>query len=698
MDRLTFSYPVWFLLFCFLLGLGYAMLLYYRDNSFKDQAPWLRWLMSGLRFLGASFLAFFLLSPLLRYKEIETRKPIVVLAQDASESVAHALGKDQKGYQEKLTRLQRELGANYDVKSFSFGSSVREGLDEKYQDKISNLADLFSNTYDLFGGDNLGAIVLASDGIYNEGNNPLYLNQKSAVPVFTVALGDTTPKKDLVLKRAFYNKIVYLGDQFSVLADVAAMNCSGNTTSLSVYKVEGGKTQMISAQPLNIDRKDYFATKEIILNADKAGVQHYRIVVNKVLGEASTSNNSQDIFVDVLDARQKILLLAHSPHPDISAIRQSIAANKNYQVEVADMRDFKGSVAGYDYVVLHQLPGKGVDVSGILSTLDRERIPRLFITGSQSDYGQFNRAQNLVSVQTDGKNTNDVQGRFAGGFSLFLIDDNLKTEFANYPPIQAPFGDFKIGGSAQVMMYQRVRKIDTQYPLFVFGEQNDARVGVLLAEGIWRWRLFNFLNVDNHELFDNWVSKVTQYLGVKEDKRKFRVSVSKNIFRENEQVLFDAELYNRSYELINEPDVRLTITSEKGKEYTYTFNKSGKAYSLNAGTLPVGNYKFLGKVSNGGEQLTYNGQFSVQPIQLEQYETTADHRLLRLLSEQYGGKMVSQEEMDKIPALIKAIGTVKPVIYENATTRSLINIKWLFGLLLLLIVTEWFLRRYLGSY
>ncbi|WP_353484994.1 hypothetical protein, partial [Haliscomenobacter sp.] len=64
MDRLTFSYPVWFLLFCFLLGLGYAMLLYYRDNSFKDQAPWLRWLMSGLRFLGASFLAFFLLSPL----------------------------------------------------------------------------------------------------------------------------------------------------------------------------------------------------------------------------------------------------------------------------------------------------------------------------------------------------------------------------------------------------------------------------------------------------------------------------------------------------------------------------------------------------------------------------------------------------------------------------------------------------------
>ena len=698
MDRLTFSYPVWFVLFCFLLGLGYALLLYYRDTSFKDQAPWTRWLMSGLRFLAASFLAFFLLSPLLRSKQTETRKPIVVLAQDVSESVANALGENQEAYREKLDQLQRELGKDYDVKSFSFGSSVREGLEVKYEDKISNLANLFSNTYDLYGGDNLGAIVLASDGIYNEGNNPLYLSEKSAVPVFSVALGDTTPKKDLVLKRVFHNKIVYLGDQFSVLADISAINCAGNTTSLSVYKVDGGKSQLLSSQPLNIDRKDFFATKEIILNADKAGVQRYRIVVNKVLGEASNANNSQDIFVDVLDARQKILLLSQSPHPDISAIRQSISANKNYQVEVANIREFKGNVTAYDYVVLHQLPGKGVDVAAILATLDRERIPRLFITGSQSDYAQFNRVQNLVTVQTDGKNTNDVQGRFAGGFALFLLDDNLKTEFTNYPPIQAPFGEFRVGGSAQVMMYQRVRKIDTQYPLFVFGEQNGARTGVLLAEGIWRWRLFNYLNVDNHELFDDWMSKVTQYLGVKEDKRKFRVSVSKNIYRENEQVFFDAELYNKSYELINEPDVRLIITSEKGKEYTYTFNKSGKAYSLNAGTLPVGNYKFLGKVSNGGEQLTYNGQFSVQPIQLEQYETTADHRLLRLLSEQYGGKMVSEAEMGSLPDMIKAIGTVKPVIYENATTRSLINIKWLFALLLVLIATEWFLRRYLGSY
>jgi hypothetical protein len=699
MDRLTFAYPTWFLIFCFLLGLGYALLLYYRDTTFEQQPSWLRWLMGVLRFLVVGFLATFLLSPLLRYKETTTRKPIVVVAQDVSESVKNTLpGAKRKAYQEKLVELTKALGLDYEVKTFSFGATVREGLDTVYQDKISNLAAMLSTATDLYSGDNLGAIVMASDGIYNEGNNPLYLAEKNAIPIYTVALGDTTPKKDLILKRAFYNKIVYLGDQFSVQLDIGAINCAGSASNVSVYKVASGGNQQIQQSALSIDRADFFATRELVLNADQPGVQHYRIVLNKVPGEASTANNVQDVFIDVLDARQKILLLANAPHPDLGAIRQSIEANKNYQVDVAYIRDNKANVADYDFVVLHQLPGKGVDLTGILGVLNKNQIPRLFIAGSQSDLVSLNRIQNLVNIQSDGRNTNDVQANLAGNFSLFLIDEQLRKELGSFPPIQAPFGEFKVGGSAQVLMYQRIRKIDTQYPLLVFGETNGARTGLLLAEGIWRWRLFNFLQDENHELFDQLVSKVVQYLGVKEDKRKFRVNVNKNIFRENEQVFFEAELYNKSYELINEPDVQIVISGDRGKDYTYTFDKAGKAYSLNAGTLPVGNYRFKAKTSVNGEALTFNGQFSIEPIQLEQYETTADHRLLRLLSDRFGGKMVRPDQMDELPQLIKALGTVKPVIYTNTTTRSLINIKWLFALLLLLLTGEWFMRRYFGAY
>lgn len=194
------------------------------------------------------------------------------------------------------------------------------------------------------------------------------------------------------------------------------------------------------------------------------------------------------------------------------------------------------------------------------------------------------------------------------------------------------------------------------------------------------------------------ISKVVQYLSLKEDKRRFRVSLSKNIFDENENIYFDAELYNKSFELVNEPDASLTIKDAEGKEYSYTFNKTDNAYRLDAGILPVGNYSFQASVFYSGERLTYDGQFSVKPVQLERYETTANHNLLRLLSERYGGELIYPDNISSIISKLQARETVKPVIYETAKTRPVIDLKWLFFVLLLLFTLEWGLRRYYGAY
>ena len=35
-------------------------------------------------------------------------------------------------------------------------------------------------------------------------------------------------------------------------------------------------------------------------------------------------NNVKDVFVDIIDGRQKILLLANAPHPDLGAIKNAI--------------------------------------------------------------------------------------------------------------------------------------------------------------------------------------------------------------------------------------------------------------------------------------------------------------------------------------------------------------------------------------
>jgi len=699
MNNLTFQYPTWYLLLCLLLALGYALGLYYHDRTFREQSAQLNWLLGGLRFLTVFLLSTLLLSPLLKSTQFDTQKPIVVLAQDVSESVAAGIGtEDSLAYRQNLQDLADELRSEYELVEYSFGRDVREGIGSTFDDKVTNMSNLLSSLYDMYSNQNLGAVVLASDGIYNEGSNPVYASTKLTAPIYTVALGDTTPQRDVIIKRVFHNRIAYLGDQFSVQVDISAQNCAGRTTNLSVYKVEGDGTRQLQRLPLNIDCNDFFQTQELILNADRSGVQRYRVVVGQVEGEVSTVNNVKDIFVDILDARQKILILADSPHPDITTLRQSITTNKNYQVTTAYLSDFQENLAEFDFVIFHQLPSRRFDIAPLMAQLDERNTSRMYIVGSKTNLSRLNQVQPLVTIIGDGRNTNEVQARVAPGFNLFNLEEPVVDNLPNFAPLIAPFGDFEAAGDAEVLLFQRIGRIDTRYPLWLLGDEDNHKVGVLAAEGLWKWRLFDYLQHDNHAIFDELIGKTVQYLSIKEDKRRFRVNLSKNIYDENEPVFFDAELYNESYELINEPDVSISVSHSDGREFGYTFNKSNKAYTLNAGTLPVGNYTFRASVVTNGQELTFDGQFSVQPIQLELYETMADHGMLRLLSEKYGGRMVYPDNLSQISELIREKGTVKPVIYETVRTRAVINLKWIFFLLLFLLTLEWFLRRYFGAY
>lgn len=698
MESLSFQYPSWYLLLCILLGLAYAVGLYFRDKTFSEQSPWLRKTLGLLRFLSATFLAILLLQPLLKSLLTDTKKPVVVLAQDQSESVGTSLKGDAlETYKSGWQSLKDQLSQKYEVKEYTFGSEVREGINFEMTDKISNLSKIITEASDLYGNQNLGALVMATDGIYNEGSNPLYAGAKLNAPVFSIALGDTIQKKDLVLKRVFHNKIAYLGDKFSVQMDIAARNCAGSSTTLTVAKVEGNEVRNLQQIPLPIDKNDFFITREIILDASQGGVQRYRLTLTSVQGEASPVNNSKDFFVDVLDARQKLLILANAPHPDISALKQTLERNKNYLVTVAYIKDLKVNVADFDFVVLHNLPSSTNDASAVLNVLNARKISRMFIVGTQTNLPRFNQVQPLLAIQGDQRNTNDVQGILNPNFSLFTVDETLRNNLPTFNPLTAPFGDFQIKGNAQVLLFQRIGRVDTKYPLLLFGEENDIKIAVLAAEGLFRWRLFDYLQHQNHDIFGELVGKNFQYVTVKADKRRFRVSVSKSIFNENEPVIFDAELYNESYELVNEPDVSLTITNSEGKDFNYTFNKTSKSYTLNAGVFPVGNYRFRSSVTYNGQNLTFDGQFSVQPIQLELYETTADHALLRRLSDEFGGQVFYQNQLAELGEALLA-KDIKPVIYSTTRTRSVINLKWIFFLLLGMLSVEWFLRRYFGAY
>ena len=456
MENLSFQYPAWYFLLCVALGLIYALGLYYKDRTFVEQYPNLHKILGVIRFLSITLLAFLLLKPLLKSLFTETKKPVVVLAQDHSESVGAAFGETElETYKAGWDDLKDQLEDKFELKEFAFGSEVREGVDFELTDKVSNISKVMSDIGDVYGNQNLGAVVLASDGIYNEGSNPLYTGSKLNVPIYSIALGDTTRKKDLLIKRVFHNKIAYLGDKFSVQVDIAARNAGGNTSLMTVSKVVGRETRKLQEVLVTIDKNDFFTTQEIILDANEGGVQRYRISLRPIDGEATTGNNVKEFFVDILDARQKLLLLANSPHPDISALKQVLERNKNYQVTVNYIKKMAVKVEDFDFVVLHNLPSNQSDLSAVMNVLNTKKIPRMFIVGTQTNLSRFNQVQPLLTIQGNAANPNPVQGILSNDFNLFTIEESLRNNIPTFNPLIAPFGDFQARGDAQILLYQR---------------------------------------------------------------------------------------------------------------------------------------------------------------------------------------------------------------------------------------------------
>lgn len=701
-SSLSFQYPVWFLLLCIALGAAYTALLYYRDTSFDEKtsgSKWWKYAMTGFRFVAVSVLAILLLSPFIRTRNTQKFKPVVAVINDNSESVQNSFGKDSTEYQKKLRALIDKLSDKYDVAQFNAGDELKRGIDFSYRDKSTDLSAAIDEVNDLYYNQNLGAVVIASDGIYNKGINPVYSAAKASYSIYTIALGDTTIQKDQKLSNAYYNKIAYLNDQFSLRVDVEENNLSGKNVKLSVYEVESGSdAKLLQSKDISYSSDNYFQSFDFVLPANKVGIAHYRISLSNTEGEATYRNNVRDVFVEVMDGRQKILLVANSPHPDIAAFKAAIESNKNYQLDVEYAETFSKKLNDYNLVILHQLPSANNKVSNILKDARDLKKSLLFVLGSQTSLPDFQKAQNGLIVRGNADKFNEVTANVAKDFSLFTLSDKTVQTIPKLPPFSCFFGDFNANPSSKKLLNQKINSIETDFPLWLFNETGDEKLGVICGEGLWRWRLYDYLINKNQDATNELINKTVQYLSVKADKRPFRVNLPKNIFQDNEAITFDAQLYNANYELINSADVEMKIKGEEGKEYDYKFNKTENAYNLNAGFLPVGNYSYNASVKFGNGTYTSNGKFSISPLQLEEMRTRADHQVLFQLASQHSGAMHYLNDLEKIADEIDSKNQLKPILYDTFMTESAINLKWIFFLLLILISAEWVIRKYLGGY
>ncbi len=689
------EYNSWYIIFCLILGFLYSFFLYRNDKKFNNLEKWKINIMRTLRFLSASFLFFLLLNPMIKTVNKIIEKPIIIFATDNSESII--INKDssfyKNEYQKNIENFLKSFSEDFDIKTYNFGEKLKKGLAFDFSEKQTNYTEFFNSLKNKFFNRNVGALVIASDGIYNKGSNPIYAASNINFPIYTIAMGDTSVKKDIILSKVKANEIAFIGNEFPLQIFVKAKELKNEITNLEIFH----KKKVVFSKEININSNDFLEKININLKAENKGLQNFHLKLSKNSQEISFKNNFKNLVIDVIDNQQKILILANSPHPDISAIKKAIELNPNYKIKVSLISDFKGQIENYNLLILHQIPTITNSATDLLKKISKIDIPIMFILNSHSNLKQINNLQFGLNINNKNQNFEEVQAHFNNKFNLFKVNEEIIKFFEKAPPFISPFGDYKINASTNVLCFQKIKNIKTEKPLIFFNNISDKKIGFITGEGIWRWRMFDFMENQNHNLFNELINKLIQFNSLKINKDNFNVK-AKKLFNENEAIIFDAQVYNESFESDNSQDVNIEIVNSDGKNFNFIFDKSQDFYHLNIGYFPVGTYTYNANVEIGKKIYKKTGKFTVLSVNIESKNTNANHKILYQLAENHKGKMFQKTELENLKAEIEKNKNLVAIAYSEKSLQDLIYLKWIFFIVLIIISTEWFLRKYLGTY
>ena len=692
--RFVSDISIWWLFPWLGISILIAHLLYSKENWIKELGS--KWILTfkSLRASGLFLLGVLFIGILFEAISIRVEKPVFITMVDNSSSMKNY--KDSSIVKSKIesfnSMLIERFGDKFELHTITVGSEVKSPGSIDFSENTSALSEGFESIHSNFYSRNIGGIAFISDGNFNKGSNPLYSAEKiDLTPIFTVGVGDTTPKKDQYIKNIASNEIAFLKNKFPVEVDLEGIKMGKSNVTVSI--LNNGKS--VASQSVNFSNGTYdYKHVSFLLEADKVGYQQYTVSISKAGGEYTYSNNTRNFYIEILDARSKVLLLAGAPHPDVAALKSVIEKDENLDVTSFLVKDWKRDLKKVDLVIYHE-PGIQYDES--LMTLIRDaKIPVLYCVGPNTTNSIIQKLK-IGLITPNGNQFDEVQGKINTGFQKFEVSTELQNSMNYYPPLKTKFGDVKLAAGNDVLLFQRIGSIQKNDPMIYFGENQNVKFGVIYGEGIWKWKMNEYIRTSESKNFTELIQKISQYLVVKQNTSALRVTFPKR-FTIDEEVEVKAEFYNESMELITKPIIELKLKDEKNKSDKYQFGAVSNFYKLSLGKLKPGKYEWTASCKYNGKSYSKSGVFIVENIQLENIESAADHNLLNQIAQQSNGQFY---ELKNINQLLNDIANRKDIAemsYSEASFNDFIDYKWLFFLIVLIFGTEWFLRRWFGGY
>ncbi len=665
------------LLFSFLVagGLSFFQYLYKVKNKSK-----LHLFLAFLRFTTIFGILVLLINPIISSRSLEIIKPPLPIVVDNSSSiVALNANKIAVAVYKKIIS-NKDLQDKFDVQSYQFDTEFRQSEQFDFKGKQTNLDAIAKDLKIVYRNSNFPT-VLITDGNQTSGNDYVYSFDVEN-KVFPIILGDTTTVFDLKINQLNVNKYAFYKNKFPVEIFV---QYSGNKNTKAKFSILQGNS-VLSTQQITFSSSKKSAVIQMLLPAEKIGLQVFKAQITSNEKEKNRYNNTKNFAVDVIDQKTNIALISSINHPDIGALKRAIEANAQRKVTVLKPNQIN-ALENYNVLIFYQPDN---NFKTVFERAKSAAINTFIISGTTTDFSFLNQQQNNLIFKMSGQKE-DYTPEFNSEFNVFAAEN---IGFENYPPLQNSFGSVTTNGNVSVLLSSKIRNIPTQMPLLAFIENKGKRSAFLLGENIWKWRLQNYLNHQSFEKFDGFADKIIQFLASNATKKALVVTHD-NFYNSGEAIVITAQYFNKNYEFDEKARLTIAIVNSKTKQTkNYDLLKGNNSYKVNLDGLSAGSYTFSVKELNS--KTKYSGSFEILDFDIEKQFVNPDIEKLTQLASATNGKVYYPNQTDLLIQSLLKNEAYKSVQKSSVTKTPLID--WI-GLLILISValtTEWFVRKYNG--
>ena len=669
---------VLFIILALLLSFSVAFFQYFYKVKNKVK---INYLLFSLKVMSLFLLILLLINPTIKKTEIQEVKPVLAILADNSKSISFFKERiNLKNFLDEI-KADKSIREKYDINEFAFGAELGNLDSLSFTDYETDVSKAITSVNSLYRG-NIAPVIILTDGNQTIGNDYEFIESKQKI--YPIVFGDTIEYKDLKIGQLNVNKYSYIKNKFPV---EVILNYKGKENVTSQFSItKNGKT--IFTKKVQFSSVNNSKTITTNLTSTKEGLHYYSASIRKIKGEKNTKNNTKNFSVEVLDEQTKILVLASVLHPDLGALKKSIESNKQRSVDVFLIDNFNKQITDYQLIVLFQ-PNK--KFNKILISSNEKKSNYFLITGANTDWNFINKQQ--LGITKNSINQIENYGGFLNNSFLNFLQKDIG--FNQFSPLIDLYGEVIILKEYQTLLFQNINGLETKQPLLATFEENNQKSGVLLGEGIWKWRAASFLNSNSFQEFDQFIGNLIQYLA--SNKRRSRLEINaENLYPANSTIKISALYTDKNYQFDGRASLEITITNEKTKKVTkIPFSLFNNWYQAEIENLVSGNYTY--KVSVIDQNIYKYGKFKIADFQIEEQFTNANYKKLLKLANKSGGKLYFKNEIAELKKILledKAFFTTQKLIVKE---QNLIDWKWILLIIAFLLSVEWFVRKYFGK-